>query len=276
MGSALRRVPAWAWLTAIVAGSVLARAILVRGIVAPFIFVDEVIWSELARGIADAGKPLLRDQPDPGYSVVYPLLISPAYALFDGLPNAYAAVKAENALLMSLAAVPAFFLARRVARDGLALLAAVLTVAVPSLAYTGTVMTENAFYPLFLLVVLVLVVVLERPTALWVILLLVLAGAAYATRVQAVALGPAILLAPLLLAIFEPRGLRSTISRFRWLYGLVVGLAVAVLVWWSRPRTHAAGSARRLFTGRRSELRRRAMRCATCGGTSPSWRCTSS
>ena len=230
MGSALRRVPAWAWLTAIVAGSVLARAILVRGIVAPFIFVDELIWSELARGIADAGKPLLRDQPDPGYSVVYPLLISPAYALFDGLPNAYAAVKAENTLLMSLAAVPAFFLARRVARDGLALLAAVLTVAVPSLAYTGTVMTENAFYPLFLLVVLVLVVVLERPTALWVILLLALAGAAYATRVQAVALGPAILLAPLLLAIFEPRGLRSTISRFRWLYGLVVGLAVAVLV----------------------------------------------
>ena len=230
MGSALRRVPAWAWLTAIVAGSVLARAILVRGIVAPFIFVDEVIWSELARGIADAGKPLLRDQPDPGYSVVYPLLISPAYALFDSLPNAYAAVKAENALLMSLAAVPAFFLARRVARDGLALLAAVLTVAVPSLAYTGTVMTENAFYPLFLFVVLVLVIVLERPTPLWVILLLVLAGTAYATRVQAVALGPAILLAPLLLAIFEPRGLRSTISRFRWLYGLVGGLAVAVLV----------------------------------------------
>ena len=88
MGSALRRVPAWAWLTAIVAGSVLARAILVRGIVAPFIFVDEVIWSELARGIADTGKPLLRDQPDPGYSVVYPLLISPAYALFDSLPDA--------------------------------------------------------------------------------------------------------------------------------------------------------------------------------------------
>src|SRR6476619_1754392 len=48
---------------------------------------------------------------------------------------------------------------------------------------------------------LVLVVVLERPTALWVILLLALVGAAYATRVQAVALGPAILLAPLLLAI---------------------------------------------------------------------------
>ena len=51
---------------------------------------------------------------------------------------------------MSLAAVPAYFLARRVAREGLALLAALLAVAIPSLAYTGTVMTENVFYPLFL------------------------------------------------------------------------------------------------------------------------------
>ena len=45
---------------------------------------------------------------------------------------------------MSLAAVPAFFLARRVVSDRLALLAALLTIAVPSLAY-GTVMTENVF-----------------------------------------------------------------------------------------------------------------------------------
>ena len=78
--------------------------------------VDELIWSEVARGIADAGEPLLRDEPDPGYSIVYPLLISPVYALFDSLPDAYAGVKTLNALLMSLAAVPAFFLARRVVR----------------------------------------------------------------------------------------------------------------------------------------------------------------
>ena len=96
--------------------------------------------------------------------------------------------------------MPAFFLARRVVRDGLALLAALMSVAIPSMAYTGTVMTENAFYPLFLLVALVLVVVLERPTLLFVALLLLLVGLAYATRVQAVALAPAILLAPFVLA----------------------------------------------------------------------------
>ncbi len=229
MGRALRSIPAWAWLAAIVVGSTIARAWLASGLVAPFIMVDEVIWSESARGIADEGEPLLRDTPDPGYSVVYPLLISPVYALTDGLVDAYTAVKTLNALVMSLAAIPAFFLARRVVRDGLALLAALMAVAVPSLAYTGTVMTENAFYPLFLLVALALVVALERPSPALVVGLYLLIGLAFATRVQAVALVPAALLAPFLLAVFQRRGVRATVSRYRWLYGIALGGALAVL-----------------------------------------------
>ncbi|HUG65658.1 MAG TPA: glycosyltransferase family 39 protein [Gaiellaceae bacterium] len=228
MGKALRRIPTRAWLAAIVVGSTVVRAILARDLVAPFIFVDELIWSEIARGIADAGEPLLRDEPNPGYSIVYPLLISPVYALVESLPDAYAGVKAVNALLMSLAAVPAYFLARRVVRDRLALLAALMAVAIPSMAYTGTVMTENAFYPLFLIVTLVLVVVLERPTPLLVVALLALVGLAFATRVQAVAIAPAVLLAPVMLAVFERRSLAATISKFRWLYGLVGAGALAV------------------------------------------------
>ena len=190
---------------------------------------DEIIWSEIARGIADAGEPLIRGEPDPGYSIVYPLLISPVYALFENLVDAYAGVKTLNSFVMSLAAVPAFFLARRVVRDGLALLAAAMTVAVPSMAYTGTVMTENPFYPLFLLVALVLVVALERPSPFVVVGLYALVGVAFATRVQAVALVPAILLAPLVLAVFQRRGFTATISRFRWLYGIAAGAVVAVL-----------------------------------------------
>ena len=75
--TALRRIPAWVWLAAIVVASGTFRAVLTRGIVAPFIVVDEIIWSELARGIASVGKPLVRGESDPGYGVVYPLLISP-------------------------------------------------------------------------------------------------------------------------------------------------------------------------------------------------------
>jgi hypothetical protein len=230
LGRALRSIPAWAWLAAIVVGSTIVRAVLATGLVAPFIMVDEVVWAEVARGIADEGEPLLRDEPDPGYSIVYPLLVSPVYALTDGLVDAYAGVKTLNALLMSLAAIPAFLLARCVVRDGLALLAAVMAVALPSLAYTGTVMTENAFYPLFLLVTLVLVAALERPTLLVVIGLYALVGLAFATRVQAVAIIPAILLAPLVLAIFQRRGFGATLARYSWVYGIAAAGLVAVLV----------------------------------------------
>jgi hypothetical protein len=38
---------------------------------------------------------------------------------------------------------------------------------------------------------------------------------------------PAVLLAPFLLAVFERRGVRSMVSRFRWLYGIAIGLGVA-------------------------------------------------
>jgi hypothetical protein len=225
--TAFRAIPAWAWLVAIVVGSALVRALLARRLIAPFIFVDEVIWSDLARGIADTGRPLLRGESNPGYSPVYPLLISPAYLAFHGLPAAYSAVKTLNAVYMSIAAIPAFYLARRVVGDGLALLAALLAIAVPSLAYTGTVMTENVFYPLFLVFALALVLLLERPTALRVAGVLVLLALAYLTRVQAVALLPATLLAPFVLAVFERRGVRATVVRFRMLYGAVAGIALA-------------------------------------------------
>ena len=110
------------------------------------------------------------------------------------------------------------------------MLAAVLAVSIPSLAYTGTVMTENAFYPLFLVLSFVLVLMLERPTALRVALLVALVALAFATRVQALAIVPAVLLAPLLLAVFERTGLRPTLSRFRLLYGAFAALGVLALV----------------------------------------------
>src|SRR4029079_17574099 len=74
-----------------------------------------------------------------------------AYLLFDSLPDAYAAARTINAVVMSLAAIPAYLIGRRLLPTGLSLCAALLSVALPSLAYTGTLMSENAFYPAFLL-----------------------------------------------------------------------------------------------------------------------------
>jgi hypothetical protein len=202
-------VPPWAWLGAIVLCSFAGRAWLARGMQAPFIMVDELIYAELARSIADTGRFAVRDVPSGGYSVLYPVLIAPAYLLFESLPQAYGAVKTINSLVMSLAAVPAYLLARRVLPVGLSLLGALLAVAVPSLVYTATVMTENLYYPLFLLCAWALVLVLERPTWWRCVLFLALTAAAFTTRVQSLAIVAAALTAPLVLVVFERRGWRG-------------------------------------------------------------------
>jgi hypothetical protein len=205
-----RAIPAWMWLAGIVVLSTVVRYGFGRRLVAPWIMIDELVYSELAKSVAESGSFLIRDEPAGGaYGVVYPLLIAPAYALFDSVPDAYAAAKAINGLVISLAAIPAYFLARRVLEPGLALLAAGLSVAIPSTLYAGTLMTENAFYPLFLCAVLALVLALERPTGGRVAFFLALALLAFLTRAQAVVLLPALYTAPLLLVIVGRRRLRE-------------------------------------------------------------------
>src|SRR5688572_31173451 len=140
-------VPAWVWLAGIVVVSCAVRIALARRMVAPWIMVDELVYSELAKSFADRGEFLLREVPSTGYGFVYPMLIAPAWLLFDAVPDAYAAAKAINGVVMSLTAIPAYLLARRLVAPPLALAAAALSVLVPSMLYTGTLMTENAFYP---------------------------------------------------------------------------------------------------------------------------------
>lgn len=223
MRNRARAVPAWAWLGALVAVSTVVRFAFARHMVGPWIMIDEIVYSELAKSFASTGHFAVREVPTGGYGIVYPILISPAYALFRSIPTVYSAIKGINSLLMSLAAVPAYLLARRVVSMWSALVVALLTVAIPSTLYAGTVMTENAFYPVFLFAALALVAALERPRFRTAILFLVALAVAYETRAQAVALLPAALTAPLVSAALARRAREVTLHR--QLYALVGGLA---------------------------------------------------
>jgi hypothetical protein len=226
----LKAVPAWAALTTIVILSFAVRAWLARGMLGPFIMVDELIYSEMAKSFASDLSFAVRGIPVRGYGAVYPILISPAYALFDRIPDVYATLKTINSLVMSLAAVPAYLIARRVVGKWLALLAALLTVVVPSMVYTATVMTENAYYPVFLLAALALVALLERPTAPNHVLFFAAFGLAYLTRSQAIVVAAAAVTAPILLALFQRGGFRATMWAYRWLYATFIGGALLVVV----------------------------------------------
>jgi glycosyltransferase involved in cell wall biosynthesis len=227
--SPLARVPVWAWLAALVVLSSLFRYGLSRRVVAPWIMVDELIYSELAKSFANTGHFLIRDVHHGGYGVVYPLLIAPAWKIFGSVADAYAAAKAIGSVVMSLTAIPVYFLARRVVAPIPALLAALLAVAVPSLMYTGTLMTETVFYPLFACVALALVLALERPTIQRQLVLVGLCLLAFLTRSQAIVLIPAVATAPLVLAWLDQRRLRL-LADFKALYGVLFAAVVAILV----------------------------------------------
>ncbi|MFL5919189.1 MAG: glycosyltransferase [Gaiellaceae bacterium] len=228
--SRLARIPPWVWLVALVVFSALFRYGLSRRVVAPWIMVDELIYSELAKSFAATGHFLIRDVHHGGYGVVYPLLIAPAWRAFAAVPDAYAAAKTIGSVLMSLTAIPVYFLARRLLAPPWSLLAAALAVAVPSMIYTGTLMTETVFYPVFACAALALVLALERPTAARQLVLLLLCLLAFLTRSQAVALVPAAATAPLLLAWLDRRRLARAIAEFRVLYAALVAALFGVLV----------------------------------------------
>jgi hypothetical protein len=220
----VRSVPIWGWLAGLVIVSAGVRFALARQIVAPAVMVDELVYSELAKSLAAHGSLQIRGHAAATeYGWVYPILLSAPYRAFTRIPDVYVAAKAVNAFVMSLAAVPAYLLARRVLARQFALLVAFMAVAIPSMVYTGSLLTENAFYPLFMVVALLLVRVVDRPTRRNQLGLVALCLLAYETRQQALALFPAVVTATV---IVGPKA----VARFRLLYGVLAGAVLVAIV----------------------------------------------
>ena len=120
--------------------SVGLRLWLTREITTPWIMIDELLYSEMAKSFASSGHFLVRDAPTGLNSVVYPALISPAW-LVHPMGTTYGLAKAINVLLMTSAGIPVYLWARRLVAPVYALLAVVLTLLMPSFVYTGMLMT---------------------------------------------------------------------------------------------------------------------------------------
>jgi hypothetical protein len=191
--------------------ALIVRLVLATRIVTPWIMVDELIYSELAKSFADGGDFLLRDLPSGFYALAYPALISPAW-LGESVETAYGFARAINVLLMVLAALPVFFWGRRFMSPAYALLAAILVLLMPALSYTGMLMTENAFFLAFVSACFAIALSLERPTFLHQAFALVTIGLTCAVRFQGLVLVAIYLAALALKLAFDlrtPNGLRG-------------------------------------------------------------------
>jgi hypothetical protein len=140
-----------------------ARLVLALEIQTPFVLLDELVYAELSKGIADHGSFELRGESALTYSVLYPFLLAPAW-LAETVPTSYGLLKTINVTLMTAASIPVYLLARTVVPRGLAFVAVLLTLMIPAFVVTNSLITENAFFPAFLLAAYAIVLAVEQPT----------------------------------------------------------------------------------------------------------------
>ena len=196
----------------------------------PSVFADELIYMDATRSVADGHRPMERDQPY-GRGLLFPVAAAPVVALAPNQLDAYHGLKWFNAFVFSLAAIPAFFLARRFLSEGWSLVVAGLTVAVPSSVYSGMVLTEAAAYVTGTLALLALLQVIERPTARRQLYALGAVALAALARPQLVALGAALPVGLALRWWLLPKVTRprvSTALRRLWPTAAAVGFVVVV------------------------------------------------
>jgi hypothetical protein len=142
--------------------------------------------------------------------MLYPALLAAAQRIGSDQTSAFALAQGLNAVIFSLTAVPVYLIASRVLQRRHALLAALLAVVLPSCVLTSAIMTENAFYPLFVTSALLILRALERPSAARQLLVAASTAVAFLVRAQAVVLLPSYLLAAVLLAVTTSPGRRRS------------------------------------------------------------------
>ena len=194
------------------AASFLVRYVAALGHTTPLYFPDEYIYSSIARSLAQSGRPLIR-----GSSAHFPAMLEPLLAAPFWLTNdpalAYRLTQAENALAMSLAAVPVYLLVRRLGGgDWLSLAAAALTVVSPDLFFSSFVLADAIAYPLVLGAVYLGVRALAEPSRRLQLGFAALAVLATFARIQYVFL-PIVFVAAAL--VVERGSVRTVWSRFR-------------------------------------------------------------
>jgi hypothetical protein len=131
-----------------------------------FVMTDELLYERLAISAVRWGSliPHVHREIVPNLNQLYPIMLAWPYrdlSVHDSLHDAHVL----NAFVMTSAAVPAFFLARRVTSNSwFAVVVALLSITLPWLVLASFLLTEVIAYPVFLWVMLVSQRALAQPT----------------------------------------------------------------------------------------------------------------
>jgi hypothetical protein len=195
----------------VVLGTFAVYALLVRGVAGPRVHPDEEIYGKAASSLV-RGQGLTVRGADYGFGPLLPLVLAAIIRLTGSVDVAYEWFKVANALFFALTAVPVYLLARRLVAAWWAVLAAALSVAIPSSISVATVMTESPSFFASAWALYAILLALERPTVLRQLALLAAVAAAFLIRSQ------------------------FGILFVTWIAGLA---ALWLIAPWARPRTRA-------------------------------------
>jgi hypothetical protein len=138
-------------------------------------------------------------------SRLYSLVLMPLFRLFDG-DVAVRGARGLNGLLFASTAIPVYLVARRAALERWrAAAAGLLSVALPWLALTSVLFTENLAYPLFWWALLAMVVAASEPRPARDAAVVVAIALCLVTRVQLAVLLPAWALAIVVVQLVQAR-----------------------------------------------------------------------
>ena len=111
-----------------------------------FLYTDEILLLEASRSLASLSQIEVRSILYPFHHILYPLIIAPANFFSNGIV-VYAFIKFINAILMNSAIFPVWLISRKMTPKN-AVLISFLSIFIPDLCFTCSVLAENLVYPL--------------------------------------------------------------------------------------------------------------------------------
>ena len=217
----------------------------------PTVFSDELEWAQLSRAIAATGHAARRGEPI-HFKSLYAYLIAPCWWIHS-TSAAYATVKYLNTVVMALAAIPTFLLARTMVSARVATVAALAALCTTALFYAGYLLPEVLAYPTFALCAWVSIRALSGAGRRWIAAAIVLDLVATQVRSELVTLPAALAVAAMVLWVVGPRGqrIRRSWSTFDHVGAalLLVGVAVVLNRLFS-PHAHEWATVTQSWKGR--------------------------
>ncbi len=196
----------------------------------PWLFGDELEFTQLGRSIAATGHPAERGTPH-GADSIYAYLTSLLWHIHN-VGAAYSAIKYADVLIMVAVVFPTYFLARMIVGKTAALFAAAGAGAIPSLAYSSYIVEEPIAYPYAALCFFLIAKACVKRSRRWVVGAIVFSAFAPVVRTQ-LAIVPACLVLTFLFVLWSSdaaRRWRSTWSLGDWIGAIVLVFGAIFLI----------------------------------------------